>query len=133
MLLMRAASITWAWGGGGALEIESFLAHVKWHLADRRVPFGAQKTRISILSTHYWASSTDILICILIRTSLLSHPHYLSIALYRTLFPIPIKIIWRHLELRGAVCVCGVGGLDPLAHNLIINVPAATSYNVGII
>ncbi len=34
------------WGGGGwALEIESFLGPVKWHRADRRVPFGAHKTR----------------------------------------------------------------------------------------
>ncbi len=32
-------------GGGWPLEIESFLGPVKWHRADRRVPFGAQKTR----------------------------------------------------------------------------------------
>ncbi len=32
-------------GGGWALEFESFLGPVKWHRADRRVPFGAQKTR----------------------------------------------------------------------------------------
>ncbi len=32
-------------GGGWALEMESFLGPVKWHQADRRVPFGAQKTR----------------------------------------------------------------------------------------
>jgi hypothetical protein len=44
MLLMRAASITRAVGGGWALEIE-FLGPVKWHRADRRVPFGAQKTQ----------------------------------------------------------------------------------------
>ncbi len=31
-------------GGGLTLEIESFLDPVKWHRADRRVPFGAQKT-----------------------------------------------------------------------------------------
>ncbi len=31
-------------GGDWALEIESFLGPVKWHRADRRVPFGAQKT-----------------------------------------------------------------------------------------
>ncbi len=45
MLLMRAASITWASGRGWALEIESFLGPVKWHRAYRRVSFGAQKTR----------------------------------------------------------------------------------------
>jgi hypothetical protein len=33
-------------GEGWALEIESFLGPVKWHRADRRVPFGAQKTRV---------------------------------------------------------------------------------------
>ncbi len=32
-------------GGGWALEIECFLGPGKWHRADRRVPFGAQKTR----------------------------------------------------------------------------------------
>ncbi len=30
-------------GGGWALEFESFSGPVKWHRADRRVPFGAQK------------------------------------------------------------------------------------------
>jgi hypothetical protein len=32
-------------GGGGALEIESFLGPVKWRRADWRVPFGARTTR----------------------------------------------------------------------------------------
>jgi len=32
-------------GGSWALEFESFLGPVKWHRADRRAPFGAQKTR----------------------------------------------------------------------------------------
>jgi hypothetical protein len=32
-------------GGGWALDIKNFLGPVKWHQADRRVPFGAQKTR----------------------------------------------------------------------------------------
>ncbi len=31
-------------GGGWALEIESFLSPVKWHRADRPVPFGAQSS-----------------------------------------------------------------------------------------
>jgi hypothetical protein len=35
-------------GWGMALEIESFLGPVKWHRADRRVPFGAQKLEIEI-------------------------------------------------------------------------------------
>jgi hypothetical protein len=39
---LRAASILWQVGGGRALQIESFLGPVKWHRADRRVPFGAQ-------------------------------------------------------------------------------------------
>ncbi len=30
-------------GGGWAREIESFLGLVKWHRAERRAPFGAQK------------------------------------------------------------------------------------------
>jgi hypothetical protein len=33
------------WDGGWALEIETFLGPVKWHRADRRVHFGAQKSR----------------------------------------------------------------------------------------
>ncbi len=32
-------------GGGWTLEFKSFFGPVKWHPADRRVPFGAQKTR----------------------------------------------------------------------------------------
>jgi hypothetical protein len=31
--------------GPGIREFESFLGSVKWHRADRRVPFGAQKAR----------------------------------------------------------------------------------------
>ncbi len=42
MLLMRTAFITRASGRGWALE--TFLCPVKWHQADRRVPFGAQKS-----------------------------------------------------------------------------------------
>ncbi len=34
--------------GGWAMEIENFLGPVKWHRADRRVPFRAQKTHIYI-------------------------------------------------------------------------------------
>jgi hypothetical protein len=35
-------------GGGWALEFESFLGPVKWHRADRRMPFGAQKTQVIV-------------------------------------------------------------------------------------
>jgi hypothetical protein len=55
MLLMRAASITRASGGGGlrgggglSLEVETFLGPVKWYRADRRVPFGAQKSPVRL-------------------------------------------------------------------------------------
>ena len=45
MFLMRAdplrGPVRWGW----ALEIESFLGPVKWHRADRRVPFRAQKLK----------------------------------------------------------------------------------------
>jgi hypothetical protein len=47
MFLMRAEcrSITWASGRGLGPGNREFLGPVKWHLADRRVPFGPQKTR----------------------------------------------------------------------------------------
>jgi hypothetical protein len=45
MFLMRADTLRGEVGGGWALEMESFLGPVKWHRADRRVPYGAQKTR----------------------------------------------------------------------------------------
>ncbi len=45
MFLMRADTYERQVGEGWALEIESFLGSVKWHRADRRVSFGAQKTR----------------------------------------------------------------------------------------
>ncbi len=34
-------------GGGWAQAIESFFGPVKWHRADRRVPFGAQKSSVA--------------------------------------------------------------------------------------
>jgi hypothetical protein len=46
MFWMRAYPLRGQVGGGWALEFESFLGPVKWHRADRRVPFGAQKTRL---------------------------------------------------------------------------------------
>ncbi len=45
MFMMRADPLGGQVGGGWALEIKSFLGPVKWHWADRRVPFRAQKTR----------------------------------------------------------------------------------------
>jgi hypothetical protein len=45
MFWMRAYPLRGQVGGGWALEIESLLGPVKWHRADARVPFGAQKTR----------------------------------------------------------------------------------------
>jgi hypothetical protein len=41
MLLIRAYPLRGEVGGGWALEFSSFLGPVKWHRADRRVPFGA--------------------------------------------------------------------------------------------
>jgi hypothetical protein len=46
-VLVRAYPLQWQVGGDWALEIESFLVPVKWHQADMRVPFVAQKTRPS--------------------------------------------------------------------------------------
>jgi hypothetical protein len=45
MFWMRAYPLRGEVGGGWALEFESFLGPMKWHRAERRVPFGAQKTR----------------------------------------------------------------------------------------
>jgi hypothetical protein len=45
MFWMRAYPLLGQVEGGWALELESFLGHVKWHRADRRVPFGTQKSR----------------------------------------------------------------------------------------
>ncbi len=41
MFWMRAYPLRGQVGGGWALAFESFLGPVKWHRADRRVPFGA--------------------------------------------------------------------------------------------
>jgi hypothetical protein len=46
-LRMWADTLCGQVGGGWALEMESFLGPVKWHQADRRVPFGAQITVFS--------------------------------------------------------------------------------------
>ncbi len=45
MFCMRAYPLLGEVGGGWALEFPSFLDPVKWERADRRVPFGAQKTK----------------------------------------------------------------------------------------
>jgi hypothetical protein len=45
MFWIRAYPLRGQVEGGWTLEFESFLGPVKWHRADRRVPFGAQKTR----------------------------------------------------------------------------------------
>jgi hypothetical protein len=45
--LMRVDPLRGEVGGGWALEIETFLDPATWHRADRQVPFGAQKTRLS--------------------------------------------------------------------------------------
>jgi hypothetical protein len=45
MFWMRAYPLRGEVGGDWALEFESFLGPVKWHRADRGVPFGAQKTQ----------------------------------------------------------------------------------------
>jgi hypothetical protein len=46
MLLMRANPLLGQVGVSWALEIKKFLGPVKWHRAGRRVPFGAQKSRV---------------------------------------------------------------------------------------
>ncbi len=43
MFWMSAYLLLGQVGGGWALEFESLLGPVKWHRADRRVPFGALK------------------------------------------------------------------------------------------
>jgi hypothetical protein len=47
MFWMGAYPLRGQVGGGWALEFESFLGPVKWHRADRRLPFEAQKLKIS--------------------------------------------------------------------------------------
>ncbi len=43
MFWMRAYPLRGQVGGDWALEFESILGPVKWHWADRRVPFGAHE------------------------------------------------------------------------------------------
>jgi hypothetical protein len=40
-VMMREDTLLGQVGGGWAQEIESFLGPLKWHRADRRVPYGA--------------------------------------------------------------------------------------------
>jgi hypothetical protein len=59
MFLMRADTLRGQEGGGWALEMESFLGPVKWHRADKRVPFGAQKTPyLYVLNT--WRGNSEL-------------------------------------------------------------------------
>ncbi len=57
-VLDACISITRASGRGWALEFERFLGPVKWHRADRRVPFGAQKTHKKL-----WRSNSIFNLC----------------------------------------------------------------------
>jgi hypothetical protein len=43
MFWMRAYPLRGEVGGGWAMEFESFFGPVKWHQADRQVPFGGPK------------------------------------------------------------------------------------------
>jgi hypothetical protein len=53
MLLMRAASITWARRRVLGLGNPDFLGPLKWHRANRQVPYGAQKSPKSLHQKHY--------------------------------------------------------------------------------
>jgi hypothetical protein len=59
---VRAYPLRGEVGGGWAVEFESFLGPVKWHRADRRVPFGAQKSHIvlRVNSLRYFFGVPDI-------------------------------------------------------------------------
>jgi hypothetical protein len=52
MFLVRADTLRGQVGGGWALEMEIFLGPLKWHRADKQVPFGAQKTRTANCRVH---------------------------------------------------------------------------------
>jgi hypothetical protein len=54
MFWMRANSLRGLVGGGWALEFESFLGPVKWHQADRRVPFGLEPKTLCTGVSHQW-------------------------------------------------------------------------------
>ncbi len=54
MFWRRGYTLRGELGGGWALEFPSFLGPVKWHRADRRVPFGGKGKRgwFSYLIAH---------------------------------------------------------------------------------
>jgi hypothetical protein len=57
MFLMRADPLRGQVGGGWALKIESFLGPVKWHRADRRVPFHRACRVPADTKTRIWLDS----------------------------------------------------------------------------
>jgi hypothetical protein len=61
MFWMRAYPLLGQVGGGWAPEFESFLGPVKWHRADRRVPFGAQHLPLALIMDMH-ASKTLLLL-----------------------------------------------------------------------
>ncbi len=56
MFRMRAYQLRGEVGGGWALEFSSFLGPVKWHRADRRVPFSAYDTDKYSESRLWWTN-----------------------------------------------------------------------------
>ena len=59
MFWMCAYSLRGQVGGDWALEFESFLGPVKWHRADRRVPFGALYSWFITLRAQPWKKTTS--------------------------------------------------------------------------
>ncbi len=90
---MRADTLRGQVGGGWALEMESFLGPVKWHWADRRVPFGAQK--YWFIDLMRWKTEIFPIYCML----LLNHIKNLNCHLFsnmevivkKSLLTVPLK------------------------------------------
>ncbi len=59
MFWMRAYPLRGQVGGGWALEFSRFLGPVKWHQADRRVPFGAHPPSPPPPSRTYYKSTAN--------------------------------------------------------------------------
>ncbi len=61
MFWMRAYPLQGQVGGGWALKFNIFFGPVKWHGTDKRVPFGAQKTLITLVTSCIFALPSPLL------------------------------------------------------------------------
>ncbi len=86
MFLMCADPLRGQVGGGWALGNQKFMSPVKWHQADRQVPFGAKKLEISRAHSLPLAQVMDMHASKIITYTYKSYCRYTGSLMYKSLW-----------------------------------------------